>query len=97
MDFIQAINGWCGWAGSWSGHGVHGGGYFWGMSLHSWTLLIILALVALLLFRAIRRPAPVQTVSGLSQSPEDILKRRYALGEISKEEFDRIKRELHDI
>ena len=55
-------------------------------------ILIILAMVAIVvLFRIAghRSSGPAST-----ESPLDILKKRYARGEISREEFERMKKDL---
>lgn len=70
------------------------GSYFhgpWGMlvNLAFWILIIFLAIW---LFQSVfrkRRTAPPST-----SSPLEVLKHRYAAGEIDREEFERIKKEL---
>jgi putative membrane protein len=54
-----------------------------------WLLLIILFIVLIYL---LARPESKGPCSG--EKSMDILKKRYAKGEISKEEFDRIKKDL---
>lgn len=73
------------------------GGYGFGynplyaiLSLVSWALII--AGVVLLVVWFVRTAG--KTTSESSQSPLDILKVRYAKGEISKEQFEEMKREL---
>ncbi len=69
------------------------GSYGWGMGL-GWPLMIlfwILAIVGIVYF--------VRLLVGQGRSPDneapiDILKKRFAKGEISKEEFDRMRDEL---
>ena len=66
----------------------------WGMGMGFWWTggLVLLGLFGLFLVIAFRRSAndPFR-----SESPLDILKKRYARGEISKDEFDRIFSDLH--
>lgn len=71
------------------------GSYFhgpWGMlvNLAFWIVMIFLAVW---LFQAVfskKRTAPPLS----SSAPLDVLKHRYAAGEIDREEFERMKREL---
>ena len=53
-------------------------------------MVLFLALVFVVLTRLTRRS------SGVQESALDILKRRYAKGEITREEFVRMKQELKD-
>ena len=56
------------------------------------TILFLLVVVYLLFGRTgLKRPSEGQTHL---ESPIDILKRRYARGEISKEEFDQMRKDL---
>jgi putative membrane protein len=62
------------------------GGMFMGM------LLIIILVVAAIYWFA--REAKSKTKSLSSENPIDILKKRYAGGEITKDEFERMKKDL---
>lgn len=76
-----------GWGGYGYGMGILGGLFmlvFWG--------LIIIGLV--LAIRWVWNRGPDGTRTGTRQTPLDILKRRYAQGEISKAEYDRMKHDL---
>src|SRR4030042_4191847 len=76
-----------GW-GSMMDFGYFGyGGMFMGM-------LLIVILVAVVIYFIIReaRPKADQRLSG--ETPLDILKRRYAKGEIAKDEFEKVKKDL---
>ena len=66
-------------SGSMMGPGFMGGGLFW------LALLLILGVAAFLLLKR-------RNVAG--ENPVDTLKNRYARGEISEEEFRRMKKEI---
>lgn len=76
----------------WGGYGGYGMGIFGGLFMLLFWGLIIVGLVLVVRWLWDRgRPA----TSGQSgEAPLDILKRRYARGEITKEEFDRMKQDL---
>lgn len=58
-----------------------------------WLILIILAgVVIYFLLERSKRTRTLEDSPG--EGPTEILKKRYAKGEITKEEFDRLKREL---
>ena len=76
-----------------------GPGYFWwgGMWIWPFVMLVVMLLVAYLVFGR-RGPGPPfwhsEDRPRYRQDPDtplDILKRRYAKGEISREEFERMK------
>jgi len=68
------------------GPGAYGGMFMW---------LIIIVVVAVVLYLVLNRNlSPGGSGRGTKKSPLDVLKRRYAEGEITKEEFDRMKREI---
>ena len=70
--------------GSWMGHGI-------GM----WLFWIILIIVVVLLLRVVTgNGGSSGSSSNHQQSPLEILKARYARGEIDEEEFSRRKKEL---
>lgn len=68
------------------GGGYYGGGIFMG--------IFLLGLIAVLLFFAVKYFKNNGLTAGGSESPLDILKIRYAKGEITKEEFESLKRDL---
>ena len=79
-----------------AGQGWHHNHWMWGSGDWSiwimWLILIVVVvLVAALLLRSTRGPG---TGSGRTETPLDVARRRYAQGEISREEFERIKRDL---
>ena len=57
------------------------------------TLLVVAGIVVLTI-SLVRSANHGSTSTGSNESPVDILKRRYAQGEITKEQFDTIKRDL---
>lgn len=76
-----------GWGGYGYGMGVFGGLFmlaFWG--------LIVVGLV--LVIRRLWYQGPGGTGTGANETPLDILKRRYARGEINRAEYERMKQDL---
>jgi putative membrane protein len=69
---------------------MHGfGGYGWGMGFGWVFMLLFWAAIIYFIYTLMRRSARDH-----SDSASEILKKRYAGGEISKEEFERMKKEL---
>lgn len=79
----------------------YGPGYGMGYGTYGWThmmspmggglfMLLLVVLVFVLVARVMRRD------SGATETPLDILKRRYAKGEISREDFERMKQDIKD-
>ncbi|MBI5446312.1 MAG: SHOCT domain-containing protein [Deltaproteobacteria bacterium] len=72
----------------------------WGWPMHSFGWLFMLLFWALVVFGLIAAVRWLSSRSGgggegeMRESALDILKKRYARGEISKEEFERMKRDL---
>lgn len=74
---------------------MHGGWMWFGTilsSLFALGLLVVLVLAAIWLYRQVRGPDSGGSASG--EDALDILRTRYAKGEIGEEEFRRMKREL---
>ena len=69
-----------------------GGGWFWIM-LMMIIGAIIVVLVVYLLIRAFYH-GELTRGTGVHETPMDIAKRRYAAGEITREEFEKIKKDL---
>lgn len=69
-------------------------GHGWGMGF-GWIIGIVILLVILwLAFKAFRNDSANRSTS--NKTPFDILKERYAKGEIDKEEFEQRKKDLID-
>lgn len=75
----------------WFGDGSYGMGHGFG-----WIFMILFwgALIYLVVTLVSRRSDSVPSGHGPGRSAEDILKERYAKGELSKEEFERMKEDL---
>ncbi|PRY91372.1 SHOCT domain-containing protein [Marinilabilia salmonicolor] len=74
---------------------MQGLGHGWGMGF-GWIIGIIILLVILWLAFRTFRPGDTNQTSPAQKSPFDILKERYAKGEIDKEEFDQRKKDLEE-
>lgn len=61
---------------------------FGGMFMGWFIFVIIIGLVVYIIFRS------QDQKSGMRDTPMEILKKRYAKGEITKEDFDRMKKDL---
>ena len=61
--------------------------------LRIWLIIILAVVIIYVVFRS-RKPRYHDTP--YSESAMDILKKRYAMGEISKEEFERMKNDLRN-
>ncbi|MDH3882421.1 MAG: SHOCT domain-containing protein [Desulfobacteraceae bacterium] len=73
--------------GNWGhmmGYG-YGGGFMW---------LIVLVLVGVVIYFMLQVSKSKGSAGPIIETPLDILKKRYAKGEIDKEEFDRKKKDL---
>jgi len=82
-------NGWDGMMGYSGYHGIMG--YFgWGGMIMGFLIFItFLVILIILIKRLVRKPLNKST-----ETPLDILKRRYALGEITKDDYERMKEDL---
>ena len=69
-------------------YGGYGGMYMW--------LIFLAAAVAIIYFIFKRDNSGDRRMILPDESPLDILKKRYARGEITKEEYDRLKRDIED-
>ena len=68
-----------------SWHGMWFSGFFW---------IIIVAVIVWAVIRLTPNNQNRQLPSVSGETPEDILKKRYAKGEITKEQFEQIKKDL---
>ena len=68
------------------------GGHGWGMGFGWFLGIIVLALIIWLVVKVINQNNNSEISS--NKSALDILKERYALGEIDKDEFDKRKKDL---
>ena len=68
----------------WFGNYGLGMGFGWFFMLLFWALIIFIAVIL------VKKVGP----SGGKETTEDILKKRYARGEISKDEFERLKKDI---
>ena len=88
------------YGGGYGGYGgmMRWGGFGYGMGLIGWLFMLvfwILLIVGLVLvIRWLWEQGRRSPGGQLAEPPLDILKRRYARGEISKEEFDRMRQDL---
>jgi putative membrane protein len=65
---------------------------YWGAGIVVWLLLLVL--VVLLVYFLIRNQGAGGSRPTPGETPLDILKKRYARGEITKEQFDEMKKDL---
>ena len=87
LAFFACAPGPNGPGGNWGhmmGYG-YGGGFMW---------LIVLVLVGVVIYFLLQTSKLKGSDGSTTETPLDILKKRYAKGEIDKEEFDRKKKDL---
>jgi putative membrane protein len=73
---------------------MHWGDYGWGMGFGWIWMIFIWVLVVLGVVYLVKLIAASAKRAEQQETPLDILKKRYAKGEISKEEFEKIRDEL---
>ncbi len=87
--------GWGGPYGGWMGPGMMGGlGLGWGILMLLFWALVIGGVVLLVVRLTGSGPATTPGGSGAHDRALDILRERYARGEITKEQFDQMRRDL---
>ena len=100
MEFLSAFSNWCPGAGFWQAGG-HPGWSSW-MPFHFGGIfqLLIIGLIVYFMVRLLHKPVtsagPATTAGPATPAPEDILKRRYASGEIDEQTYKAIKKDLQD-
>lgn len=72
------------WNGGWGPGGAWGG---WLMFFLMVLLIAAIVVAIIYLVRALGGASAPRSTTGASESPRDILKRRYAAGEIEREEY----------
>lgn len=73
---------------------MHWGDYGWGMGF-GWVFMIIFwAVVILAVVYLVKAVVVSPRREGRGETPLDILKRRYARGEITKEEFENMRNDI---
>jgi putative membrane protein len=92
LPLLAMCSGPYGHMGGWDRGGNYGCGLGYGYGgMFMWILfLIVLGVVIYFIIQTAKKNATGQT----QETPLDILKKRYAQGEITKKEFDRMKKEL---
>jgi len=73
---------------------VHWGDYGWGMGFGWIVMLVFWVIVIAGIIIIIKGLVSGTGQPGKSETALDILKKRYAKGEITKEDFDRMKKDL---
>jgi putative membrane protein len=68
------------------GYGGYGGIFMW--------LILLIVAVVIVYFLFMRHKQTGNAVGSEKESPAEILRRRYARGEISREEFERLKKDI---
>jgi putative membrane protein len=76
----------------WFGNGGYGMGYGSG----GFFMLFFWVVIVLLIIYFVKQLVKGQKGQRPEKTPEQILKERYARGEINKEEFDRMKKDLQE-
>jgi putative membrane protein len=77
--------------------GPSGWGWYWGFGGGLLESLIAIALIVLVVWGIVSliRHADSRPTTAIKQTPLDIAKERYAKGQITKEQFDQIKKDLN--
>lgn len=78
--------------GPWGGYGLGGGYWLMWLSMSFWWIIAVVAIV--LFIRWLSKSSSTQANAGGTDTALEALKTRYARGEISREEFEAIKRDI---
>jgi putative membrane protein len=84
FSFFGCVQGPSGNWGHMMGYG-YGGGFMW---------IIFLIVIGILIYFLLQASKSKGSPGSTTEAPLDILKKRYARGEITKEEFDRMKADI---
>ncbi len=87
---VMAVVGALAFSGSDGGYGMMSGGWGWGMAFMVVPAIILVLIIVVALGGLEDKPVYVQT----QQTPLDILNQRFARGEISQEDYERIRSRL---
>ena len=69
--------------------------FFWGGILFAWIFrLVFVGLIVWLIVNAVSNNKHPRNIPYQSETALDILKKRYAKGEVSKEQFEQMKRDI---
>lgn len=71
--------------------GEHMGGWWWGSFFY---VLFLLAIIVVIIFLVKAIAGQGRKIPPSEEDPMEILKRRYAKGEITKKQFDEMKKDL---
>lgn len=91
MEYLTSFGNWCSGPGFWHGGGFGGWSGGMGFPFGGILQLLIIGLVIYFTARLFRKPA---TPAGPG-SAEEVLKRRYASGEIDEQTYKAMRDELH--
>jgi putative membrane protein len=69
--------------------------WFWNIMPFGWIFwIVIIALIIWAIINQGNKNRQINVPPSFQESPLDILKRRYAKGEITKEQFDQMKKDI---
>lgn len=71
-----------------------GRGMMWGFPGGMFMMFFLLLLGLVVVYFLLKKQGESRPAEGLRETPLEILKRRYAKGEITKEQFEEMKKEL---
>lgn len=87
---VMAVIGALSFSGSDGGYGMMSGGWGWGMAFMVIPAIILVLIIVVALGGLADKPVYVQT----QQTPLDILNQRFARGEISQDDYERVRSRL---